>query len=170
MILSLLRSSVLALPVLFLAACASGPQVDPSVAAALSSHGVNQGTYIKVTQGRVLDYNDILDLVQHKVPSHVIVGYLQSTRKAYNFSYGQLQSLKEAGASTQVLNFLTETQGFYGNNSPQQSSRFKKEQKDRYFNSPYYQDKAPFARNVPEVDTWYDSSYEESLYSPFSFN
>ncbi|HRJ72751.1 MAG TPA: hypothetical protein PLS03_11035 [Terrimicrobiaceae bacterium] len=67
------------------------------MAAALSSRSVNQGTYIKVTQGRVLDYTDILNMVQQGVPANVIVSYLQSTRKVYNFSYGQLQSLKAAG-------------------------------------------------------------------------
>lgn len=37
-------------------------------------------------------------------------------------------------------------------------------------NSPLYQDEQPFAYNAPEVDYWYNSAYEESLYSPFSFN
>jgi len=170
MIARLFRPCVLAVPVLFLVSCASTPQVDPAMAAALSSRSVNQGTYIKVTQGRVLDYTDILNMVQQGVPANVIVSYLQSTRKVYNFSYGQLQSLKAAGATPQLLNYLTETQGFYGNNTPQQKARLAGEQKRAYFHSQGYQNQAPFAYNEPEVDDWYDSSYEESLYSPFSFN
>lgn len=166
----LLRFSALAATGIFLAACASGPQVDPAVAAALSSRGVNQGTYLKVTQGRVLDYTDISNLVQQKVPTNVIVGYLTSTQKAYNFSYSQLQNLKAEGATPQLLNYLTETQGFYGNNSPKQHARLTGEQKRAYYNSPYYQDQQPFAYNEPIIDDWYDSAYEESLYSPFSFN
>lgn len=159
-----------ALAALLLVSCASGPQVDPSVSAAISSRGVNQGTYVKICQGQVLDYQDISNLVQKDVPSQIIVSYLQSTRKAYDFSYAQLDGLKAAGASSQLLNYLTETQGFYGNNTPKQKHRLTGEQKRAYYNSPYYQDQQPFAYNYPGVDDWYDSAYDESLYSPFSFN
>ncbi len=37
-------------------------------------------------------------------------------------------------------------------------------------NSPHYQDEQPFAYKEPAVDGFYNSGYEESLYSPFSFN
>lgn len=37
-------------------------------------------------------------------------------------------------------------------------------------NSPLYQDEQPFAYNAPAVDYWYNSAYEESLYSPFAFD
>jgi len=168
MISRLLCSSCAAL---LLAACASsGPQVDPAISAAVSSHHVPEGTYMKICQARVLDYQDILNLTSNGVPTDVIVGYLQSTRKVYDFSYAQLQGLKSSGATPQLLNYLTETQGFYGNNSQKQKARTAKEQKDQYYNSPYYQNKAPFAKNPPIVDDFYDSSYEESLYSPFSYN
>ena len=160
----LFRLSLMAITVLWLSACASAPQVNPAVAAALSSRGVDQGTYAKVTQGSVLDYNDILNLLEKKVPTNIIIGYLQSTRKAYNFSYGQLESLKAAGATPQLLNYLTETQGFYGVATPRQTG----EQKRAYFNSPGYQTQGPFS--TPLIDEWADPGYEESLYSPFSFN
>lgn len=39
-----------------------------------------------------------------------------------------------------------------------------------YYNTRQYQQEQPFAYNEPWVDDFYDSSYEESLYSPFSFN
>jgi len=39
-----------------------------------------------------------------------------------------------------------------------------------YYNTPQYQQEQPFAYDEPIVDDFYDSSYEESLYSPFSFN
>jgi hypothetical protein len=150
--------------------CASGPQGNPAVTAAASSRGVNSGTVLKMSNARVLDYDDILNLVSKGVPSGTIVAYLNSTRKVYDFSFEQLAGLKSAGATPQLLNYLTETQGFYGNNSPRQKARLAKTQKDQYYNSPYYQDKAPFAYNPPAIDDWYDSGYEESLYSPFSFN
>jgi len=155
---------------LLLASCASTPQVDPALAASLSSRGVAQGTYDKVTQGQVLDYTDISNLVQKRVPTNTIVAYLESTRKVYDFNYAQLQGLKSLGATPQLLNYLTETQGFYGNNSARQKQRLAGEQKRAYFNSRGYQNQQPFAYNYPEVDDWYDSAYEESLYSPFSFN
>lgn len=164
------RLSALALAVVCLSSCASTQQVDPAVATALSSRGVNEGTYLKVTQGRVLDYTDISNLVSKGVPSSTIVSYLQSTRKAYNLSYAQLQGLKSSGATPQLLNYLTETQGFYGVNTAQQTARLSGEQKRAYYNSKYYQDQQPFAYNQPFIDDWYDSGYEESLYSPFSFN
>jgi len=164
----LFRLSFMAIPVLWLFACASTPQVDPAVAAALSSRGVDQGTYAKVTQGSVLDYNDILNLLVKKVPTNIIIGYLQSTQKAYNFSYGQLESLKAAGATPQLLNYLTETHGFYGVATPRQTARLRGEQDRAYFNSPGYQTQGPFS--TPLIDEWADPGYEESLYSPFSFN
>jgi len=170
MISRLLRLCSLAAAGIFLAACASTPQVDPAISAALSSRNVNQATYAKVVNGRVLEYSDILNMVQQGVPSQVIVSYLQSTRKVYNFTYGQLQTLKAAGATQQLLNYLTETQGFYGVNTTKQKSQLKGEAKRAYYNTPLYQDQQPFGYNEPEIDDWYDSGYEESLYSPFSFN
>ena len=152
------------------AACGTTPQVNPDVSAALASRGVEQSTAEKVNSGRVLGYEDIRNLVAKGVPSNIIIAYLQSTRKVYNFTYAQLQGLKAAGATPQLLNYLSETQGFYGSNSPRQRARTDREQKDRYYNSPLAQDQAPFAYNPPIIDDWYDSAYEESLYSPFSFN
>jgi hypothetical protein len=88
--------------------------------------------------------------------------------KAYNFSYGQLESLKAAGATPQLLNYLTETHGFYGVATPRQTARLRGEQDRAYFNSPGYQTQGPFS--TPLIDEWADPGYEESLYSPFSFN
>jgi hypothetical protein len=166
----LLSRRVVVLSVLLAVGCATGPQTDPAVTAAVNSRGVNSGTSLKMSSGQVLDYGDILNLVQRDVPTPIITSYLQSTRKVYNFSYGQLASLKAAGATPDLLNYLTETQGFYGNNSPKQKARTLKEQKDEYYNSPLYQDEQPFAYDPPAIDDWYNSGYEESLYSPFSFN
>ena len=150
--------------------CASGPHVDPQVSSAMQSRGVSANTLAKVNAGGALTYEDIRNLVEKSVPSHTIISYLQGTRKVYDFSQAQLQGLKAVGATPQLLNYLTETRGFYGNTSPQQRARMTKEQGDRYYRSPLYQDEAPFAYNPPVIDDWYDSAYEESLYSPFSFN
>ena len=153
-----------------LCSCASGPQVSPAVTSAASSRGVEPATVAKMTNARPLAYKDIENLVAKGVPTNAIVGYLNSTRKVYNFSSAQLSGLKSAGASQQLLNYLSESGGFYGNVSPAQKARMAKMQKDRYYNSPLYQDEQPFAYNEPVIDDWYDSSYEESLYSPFSYD
>ena len=148
--------------------CATGPTVDPQVTAAVSAHHVPQATYDKMVRGGHLNYNDIVTLVKQRVPSQIIVGYLRSTEVVYNFSYDQLRHLRAMGATPEVLNYLSETQGFYGNNTtPSTGLKVPKYVKD---NSMLNQDKQPFFYNEPIVDDWYDSSYEESCYSPFSFN
>ena len=108
------------------------------------------------------------NLIAKNVPTHIIIGYLQSTRKTYDFSYSQLQALKAAGATPQLLNYLTETQGFYGVNTPKQAKRLSGEQRRAYYNTPGYQTQGPFS--TPLIEEWADPGYEESLYSPFSFN
>lgn len=152
------------------AGCASGPAVDPQITQALSARNVGSSTYVKVENGRTLDYGDILVLVQKRVPTHIIVSYLQSTQKAYSFNASQLRGLRSAGATPQLLNYLTETQGFYAYQPPAANQRVINDQKDAYYNTPAYQDETPFAYNEPIIDDWYDSAYEESLYSPFSMD
>jgi hypothetical protein len=162
--------TVCAALVVLIAGCASGPEVDPQLTAALAARNVNKDTYNKIYNGRVLDYVDIVNLVRADVPTHIIVSYLQSTEKAYNFTYSQLRTLRQAGAAPQLLNYLSETHGFYAHVPPQQAARVAKQQQDAYYNDPAAQAEAPFGYNPPLVDTWFDSGYEESLYSPFSFN
>jgi hypothetical protein len=161
---SLLTSAVL----LLCSGCASGPQVDPQITSAVAAANVNKATYDKIYNAQALDYADIGNLVSAHVPSHIIVGYLRCTQRVYNFSYSQLASLKSEGAKPHLLNYLTETQGFYGNNSPAKSGQ--KVPSDVKYNTQLNQDKQPFAYDAPLVDDWYDSAYTESCYSPFSFN
>jgi hypothetical protein len=168
MLVRLFRSFGLIITVIWLAACASTPQVDPAVVTALSSRGVDQSISSKVTQGSSLDYGDILNLVRKDVPTHIIISYLQSTEKVYNLDNAQFQGLENAGASSQLLNYLKETQGFYGVNTPRQAARLSGEQRRAYYDTPAYQAQQPFG--TPMVDEWADPGYEESLYSPFSFN
>jgi hypothetical protein len=158
------------LSIAVLAGCASGPQVDPQVTAAVAARNVPSATYDKIYNARPLNYNDIENLVVKKVPSQIIVSYLQSTEKTYDFTYTQLAGLKSAGASSQLLNYLSESQGFYGYYTSASAAHAKKRQKDEYYRDSQYQNEQPFAYNEPVVDDWYDSGYEESLYSPFSMN
>ncbi len=160
--------ALLACALFFLSSCATGPMVDPQVTSALTLHHVPSVTNNKVNHAQRLDYTDIMNLVQSKVPTHIIVGYLRSTEAIYHFTYSQLRSLRSMGASRELVNYLTETQGFYGNNIPL-SSGFKVPKYIRT-NSMLHQDEQPFFYNEPIVDDWYDSVYEESCYSPFYFN
>ncbi|MCE9543371.1 MAG: hypothetical protein K8R38_07640 [Verrucomicrobia bacterium] len=148
--------------------CATGPKVDPQITAAVASANVNKVTYDKIFNAQTLDYADIMNLVNGRVPSHISVGYLRSTQKVYNFNYAQLAALKSAGAKPHLLNYLTETQGFYGNNQPRKTgSKVPSYVKN---NTKLNQDQQPFYYNAPMIDDWYDSAYTESCYSPFSFD
>ncbi len=151
-----------------LSACSSGPAVDPQITTALSARNVDPATYSKVYSGRVLSFDDILDLVQKDVPPHIIVGYLQSTEKAYDFTPSQLRTLRNAGAAPQITNYLEESEGFYAHNPPSQAERHAQQQASSYYNNDYEQENSSFGYNEPIVDGFYDSGYEESLYSPFS--
>jgi hypothetical protein len=148
--------------------CASGPNVDPQITAAVAAAHVNAETANKINAARPLDYQDIRNLAAGHVPSHIVVGYLRSTQRVYNFSYAQLADLKAAGAKPHLLNYLTETQGFYGNNNTARKGG--KVPNDVKYNTKLNQDQQPFYYNAPMIDDWYDSAYTESCYSPFSFD
>ena len=168
MIERLLRLSSMAILVLWLSGCASTPQVDPAVTTALSSRGVSPTTTTKVNQGWDLNYDDLMNLVEKDVPTHIIISYLQSTQKVYNLSNSQIEGLRAAGATPQLLNYLQETMGFYGVTSDKQKARLTGTQRRAYLNTPGYQSQQPFS--TPLIDEWTDPAYEESLYSPFSFD
>lgn len=155
------------------AGCASTgqQQVNPQITSALSASGVTGSTYNKVASGQKLAYNDILTLVSKGVPAHVVESYLQSTGAVYQLSSSQISTLQNAGAAPQLVNYLQETGGFYAHQPASgQGGSSSTGPNPQYVNSPLYQDEQPFAYNAPEVDYWYNSSYEESMYSPFSFD
>jgi hypothetical protein len=156
---------------LFLTGCATtGQKVNPQVTNALAAHGVKGVVAAKVANAEPLDYGDIETLVRAGVPSGIVESYLQSTQRTYNFSNDQLKTLQAAGAGSQLLNYLEDGGNFYGNSPKRGAGSGPAEQNARRVNSPLYQDEQPFAYNAPAVDYWYNSAYEESLYSPFSFN
>lgn len=170
MISSLIRWSMVSCLVVFVAACATTGQqkVDPQITAALSASGVSGATYDKVANGRKLNYNDILLLVEKGVPVHIVESYLQSTEAVYQLTQSQTSQLRSAGAAPQLLSYLGDTGGFYG--TPVARRQSPSAPSYETTNSPLYQDEQPFAYNAPAVDYWYNSAYEESLYSPFSFD
>ena len=154
---------------ILLSGCAGGGQnVNPTIPAAVAAKGVTGSTYSKISAGQRLDYGDIQTLVDAGVPTHIIESYLQSTQASYRFSPAQIRELTSAGASSQLTSYLQNTGGFYSASSGG-GGRSSEPNYERT-NSPFYQDEQPFAYNAPEVDYWYNSAYEESLYSPFSFD
>ncbi|MFZ9919691.1 MAG: hypothetical protein ACO3GO_07300 [Terrimicrobiaceae bacterium] len=155
---------------LLLASCSSGPQVNSAVLSAATSRGVAQSTEQKMSNARPLDLDDLENLVSKGVPSQTIIAYLTSIRQTFRFSAGELADLQSDGADQQLLAYLRETGGFYNSRSPAPSPGHPQEPAGQYTNSRGYQDEQPFAYNEPAIDGFYDSSYEESLYSPFSFN
>jgi len=155
--------------VVLLSACA-GSQISPELNSTLVNRGVGPATIVKMENGSALDYQDISNLVSKGIPAHSIISYLESTQKVYDFGPVQLNALREQGAPSQLINYLQETRGFYGRTSSKQRQNTSGESNAQYYNTPLYQDEQPFAYNEPLVDSWYDSSYEESLYSPFSYN
>ncbi len=149
--------------VLVAAGCATNQsQVDPKILNEFSSRGVSALTVDKVREGLPLSVSQVAEAAGKGVPGPGLVSYMQSTRKAYNLSNADISTLRAAGTPAPVINYMQRSYNFYGKGShavPQ--------------NHPYYTDdrynlEAPFAYAPPEVDTFFNSGYEESLYSPFS--
>jgi hypothetical protein len=156
--------------VLTLAACSSGPQVNSAVLSAATSRGVAQSTEEKMSNARALDLDDLENLVSKGVPSQTIIDYLTSIRQSFRYSSGHLADLQSDGADQQLLAYLRESSGFYNSSAAPRTAGHAQEPAGQYTNSRGYQDEQPFAYNEPAIDGFYNSAYEESLYSPFSFN
>jgi hypothetical protein len=136
-----------------LAGCAtmqSSSQVDPKILNEFTSRGVSSATVFKVREGLPLTVDQVAECVKKGVPGPGLVSYMQSTRKAYKLSRADVTKLRSAG---------------YYTKGPKATS-----QKHPYYTDDRYNLEAPFAYAPPQADTFFDSSYEENLYSPFSFN
>ena len=159
----------LLLAVLALAGCATTSQVDPKILAEFSKTGVPETTTLKVRDGMPLSVADVAASAKAGVPGPGLVSYMQSTRKAYNLSNADLASLRAAGTPGPVVSYMQRSYNFYGkgaNAVDQSHPYFATENYDRYGGAI----KAPFAYAPPQIDTFFNSGYEESLYSPFSFD
>ena len=154
---------------LALAGCATTSQVDPKIMAEFSKTGVPETTTLKVRDGMPLSVADVAASAKAGVPGPGLVSYMQSTRKAYNLSNSDLASLRAAGTPGPVVSYMQRSYNFYGkgaNAVDQSHPYFATENYNRYGGAI----KAPFAYAPPQVDTFFNSGYEESLYSPFSFD
>ena len=75
--------------------------------------GVDQKTYAKIANHRVLSYDDIYELVKKRVPGPVVVTYLRSTHAPYRLTNRQLERLTDAGASADLVNYLGQSTGYF---------------------------------------------------------
>lgn len=144
--------------------------MNSAVLSAATSRGVAQTTESKMSNARALDFQDLENLVSKGVPSQTIIAYLASIRQSFRLLPEQLAALQANGADQQLLAYLRKTPGFYNSSSAPRTAGHSQEPAGQYTNSRGYQDEQPFAYNEPAIDGFYDSAYEESLYSPFSFN
>ena len=138
-------------------------QVDPQILNAFSSRGVSQETLFKVRNGLPLSVAQVAESAQKGVPGPGLVSYMQSTRKAYNLSNADLAQLRSAGTPPQVINYMQRSAGFYAR-GPKAV-----DQKHPYFTDDRYNLEAPFAYAPPQADTFFNSAYEDNLYTPFSY-
>ncbi|MFV0337038.1 MAG: hypothetical protein ACK5LK_02170 [Chthoniobacterales bacterium] len=152
----------------FSACTTSRSSVNPALVQSIAQAGATGDVLTKIQSGSRLDYDDIYQLVSEKVPTHMIESYLQSTEASYQFSPAQLARLRSAGASSQLLSYLQNSEGFY--HPRRQAAARSQGQPGAYLNTPLAQDREPFAYSEPMVDDFYNSAYEESLYSPFNMN
>lgn len=157
--------SVLLLALLALAGCATidPVQVDPKILNAFSSRGVSEATLLKVRNGLPLTVGQVAEASQKGVPGPGLVSYLQSTRKAYNLSNSDIANLRAAGTPAPVIDYMRRSYGYY-TKGPKAVN-----QNHPYFNDERYQLEAPFAYEPPIADTFFNSAYEDDLYSPFSY-
>jgi hypothetical protein len=152
-----------------LGACATTQQsqVDPKIMNEFAKRGVPEATAFKVRDGMPLSVGDVAACAKAGVPGPGLVSYLQSTRKAYNLSNADISTLRSAGTPAPVIAYMQRSYEFYGKGPKavdQSHPYFATDNYNRYGGAI----KAPFAYAPPEIDTFFDSGYEESLYSPFS--
>jgi len=166
----LLMKYVLVLFALAFAGCATTQQspVDPKIVDAFSSRGVSSATVFKVREGLPLSVNQVAESAEKGVPGPGLVSYMQSTRKAYNLSNADIAKLRSAGTPAPVIDYMRRSYSLYGkgpNAVDQGHPYFSGENYNRYGGNV----NAPFAYAPPQADTFFNSAYEENLYSPFSF-
>jgi hypothetical protein len=155
---------------MLLVACSSGLQINSAVLSAATSRGVAPTTESKMSNARALDLLDLENLVSKGVPAQTIVEYLMSIRQRFRFSPEQLADLQSDGADQQLIAYLRDSSTFYSSSSTPRGAARPLVPSGQWANSRSYQNEQPFAYNEPEIDGFYNSAYEESLYSPFSFN
>ncbi len=162
---TLLRFLPVAASIVFLSACATTPPPQsgpPPVLAKLRGMGIDNITYEKIANHRVLSYTDMYGLLNKKVPSPVILTYLKSTKAPYTLTNTELEQLDDAGASGDLLNYLGKSTGFFVATERDQTGGAGKWKDNPYFADPYYMGAAPFGYMWP--GEWYDPAFVDEMF------
>jgi len=132
----------------------SGPNL---VLEKLQAMNISSSTYAKIANGRVLSFDDILGLVKKSVPGPVIYTYIRATKAPYTLTDDQLDQLVNAGANSQLVNYLGQSVGFFEATERNQTGGAGKWKDNPYFADPYYLGDAPFGFGYP--GEWFDDDW-----------
>lgn len=102
---------LLIIPALLLAGCATVNRRDRAI---LREHGVSQDVYDKMTYGDPLSLEDVIELSHRDVPDGLIIHYMNETDAAYRLRKADVQHLRSAGVSEQVIAYMLSTAPPYG--------------------------------------------------------
>ena len=131
-------------------ACVTPRQSDrPQVLDKLRAMGVDQKTYAKIANHRVLSYDDIYELVKKRVPGPVVVTYLRSTRAPYRLTNRQLERLTDAGASADLVNYLGQSTGYFEATERDQTGQAGEWKNHPYYSDPFFTGPPPFGYEWP---------------------
>lgn len=134
----------------------------PQVLDKLLALGVDQKTYAKIANHRVLDDNDIYELVEKRVPGPVIISYLRSTHAPYRLTNRQLERLANAGASAPLVNYLGMSTGYFEATERNQTGQTGKWKNHPYYADPFFLGPPPFEYEWP--GEWDDPGWIEAVF------
>jgi hypothetical protein len=106
------RLLVLLVP-LFLAACGLSDQQKADYARVQQS-GVSSAIYDKMMHGDDLSLYDIKSLSRAHVSDGIILRYLRDHNTVYVLSSGDVSSLRSAGVSQSIVDYMLRTPQYYG--------------------------------------------------------
>jgi hypothetical protein len=101
---------LLLIPVL-LAGCETVNRQDRAV---LRAHDVPQDVFDKMLYGDPLSLADVIELSQRAVPPGLIIHYMDETDTAYRLRKPDVEHLRAAGVSQQVISYMLSTSAPYG--------------------------------------------------------
>jgi hypothetical protein len=144
-------------------ACVTPRQSDrPQVLDKLQAMGVDQKTYAKIANRRVLSYDDIYELVKKRVPGPVVITYLRSTHAPYRLTNRQLERLTNAGASADLVNYLGQSTGYFEATERNQTGQAGKWKNHPYYSDPFFMGPPPFGYEWP--GEWDDPGWIENVF------
>jgi hypothetical protein len=144
-------------------ACVTPRQSDrPQVLDKLQAMGVDQKTYAKIANHRVLGYDDIYELVRKRVPGPVVITYLRSTHAPYRLTNRQLERLTAGGASADLINYLGKSTGYFEATERSQTGKSGEWKNHPYYSDPFFMGPPPFGYEWP--GEWDDPGWIETVF------